>query len=218
MAPFVFRRLCSLLLCVLAFECHVSDGLFEWLKPEQTPPAPTLPAAKDSVPFEMTVADEKFLAEAKQMDLSPLGSCHYKVVAQLKSTCESLSEEQLAKLGVMLFNCQAQVEGRRTYPCTEEMAIKECTAEMDSDTWNAYHIVSNRVRSVCYGTRQLHFRRKAEMTVNALVSGASSQLEAMKDLKVTGVCVLTLFSHLQRSQRSSKPRRALPGSRMAKQS
>ena len=56
---------------------------------------------------------------------------------------------------------------------------------MDSDTWNAYHIVSNRVRSVCYGTRQLHFRRKAEMTVNALISTASSQLDAMNELKVT---------------------------------
>ncbi|KAK0154664.1 Protein brambleberry [Merluccius polli] len=139
----------------------------------------TGPPAKDSVPFEMTIADEKFLAEAKQMDLSPLGSCHYK----LKSTCESLSEEQLAKLGVMLFSCQAESEGRRTYPCTEEMTIKECTAEMDSDTWNAYHIVSNRARAVCYGVRQLHFRRKAEMTVNALISTASSQLDAMKDLK-----------------------------------
>ncbi|CAL8237999.1 unnamed protein product [Boreogadus saida] len=187
MAPFVFRRLCSLLFCVLALRCHVSNGLFEWLKPAQAPPAATLPAigptAKDSIPFEMTIADDKFLAEARQMELSPLGSCHYKVVAQLKSTCESLSEEQLAKLGVMLFNCQAQVEGRPTYPCSEEMSIKECTAEMDSDTWNAYHIVSNRVRSVCYGTRQLHFRRKAEMTVNALISTASSQLDAMNELK-----------------------------------
>uniref|UniRef100_A0A8C5FBP8 Protein brambleberry n=1 Tax=Gadus morhua TaxID=8049 RepID=A0A8C5FBP8_GADMO len=187
MAPFVFRRLCSLLFCMLALRCHVSNGLFEWLKPAQAPPAATLPAigptAKDSIPFEMTIADEKFLAEARQMELSPLGSCHYKVVAQLKSTCESLSEEQLAKLGVMLFNCQAQVEGRPTYPCSEEMSIKECTAEMDSDTWNAYHIVSNRVRSVCYGTRQLHFRRKAEMTVNALISTASSQLDAMNELK-----------------------------------
>ncbi|CAL8254848.1 unnamed protein product [Merluccius merluccius] len=188
MAQFVLRRLCSLLFCVLAFKCHVSSGLFEWLKSaQQTPPAQALPAsgppAKDSVPFEMTIADEKFLAEAKQMDLSPLGSCHYKVVAQLKSTCESLSEEQLAKLGVMLFSCQAESEGRRTYPCTEEMTIKECTAEMDSDTWNAYHIVSNRARAVCYGVRQLHFRRKAEMTVNALISTASSQLDAMKDLK-----------------------------------
>lgn len=45
----------------------------------------------------------------------------FKVIAQLKSTCESLSEEQLAKVGVRLYNCQAQVEGRRTYPCSEEM-------------------------------------------------------------------------------------------------
>ena len=63
---------------------------------------------------------------------------------------------------------------------------------MDSDTWNAYHIVSNRVRSVCYSTRQLHFRRKAEMTVNALISTASSQLDAMNDLKV-GLRVLAFF-------------------------
>lgn len=62
--------------------------------------------------------------------------------------------------------------------------IKECTAGMDSDTWNAYLIVSNRARSVCYATRQQLFRRRAEQTVNALISTATSQLDAMKDLKV----------------------------------
>lgn len=62
--------------------------------------------------------------------------------------------------------------------------IKECTAGMDPDTWNAYHIVSNRARSVCYATRQQLFRRRAEHTVNALISTATSQLDAMKDLKV----------------------------------
>lgn len=55
---------------------------------------------------------------------------------------------------------------------------------MDSDTWNAYHIVSNRARSVCYATRQQLFRHRAEHTVNALISTATSQLDAMKDLKV----------------------------------
>lgn len=62
--------------------------------------------------------------------------------------------------------------------------IKECTADMDSDTWNAYHIISNRARSVCYATRQQLFRRRAEHTVNSLISTATSQLDAMKDLKV----------------------------------
>eukprot|EP00063_Salmo_salar_P003889 XP_013978724.1 PREDICTED: protein brambleberry-like isoform X2 [Salmo salar] len=178
-----------LLVCVLASQCGPVSGLFDWLKPTQ-PGAPALAPSLDpglpegdAQPFEMTVADEKFLAEAKNMELSPLDSCHYRVVAQLKSTCASLSEEQLAKLGVVLFNCQAEVEGRRTYPCTEDMSLKQCTADMDSDTWNAYHIVSNRARSVCYATRQQHFRRRAELTVNALISTATSQLDAMKDLK-----------------------------------
>ncbi|XP_035996921.1 protein brambleberry [Fundulus heteroclitus] len=175
--------------CILA--CPAVTGLFEWLRITQPaadpppPPPPVAPAllAKDAQ-FEMVTADQKFLAEAKQLELSPLDSCHYRVVARLRSSCESLTEENLAKLGVELFNCQAEIEGRRTFPCTEEMTIKECTADMDPDTWNAYHIVSNRARSVCYAARQQLFRRRAELTVNSLISTATSQLDAMKDLKV----------------------------------
>ncbi|KAJ8377039.1 hypothetical protein SKAU_G00076190 [Synaphobranchus kaupii] len=172
-------------LVALSSWCGMAGAFFSWMRKGQNHPATFSIPGPDGYtpPFEMSVADEKFLAEARQMELSPLDSCHYRVVAQLKSTCSSLSEEQLAKLGVVLFNCQSEVEGRRTYPCTEKMTLKECTADMDSDTWNAYHIVSNRARSVCYATRQQHFRRKAEHTVNALISTATSQLEAMQDLK-----------------------------------
>lgn len=180
-----------LIISVLACRCPTVSGLFDWLRRTEAPPATASAPPAAAVPallakdaqFEMATADEKFLAEAKQMELSPLDSCHYRVVARLKASCESLSEEQLAKLGVVLFNCQAEIEGRQTYPCSEEMSIKECTADMDSDTWNAYHIVSNRARSVCYATRQQLFRRRAEHTVNALISTANTQLEAMKDLK-----------------------------------
>uniref|UniRef100_A0A3B4VJR2 Brambleberry n=3 Tax=Seriola dumerili TaxID=41447 RepID=A0A3B4VJR2_SERDU len=182
---------CLLLIITLACQCPSVTGLFEWLRQTEAPPAAAAPPpatvapailAKDAK-FEMATVDEKFLAEAKQMELSPLDSCHHRVVARLKASCESLSEEQLAKLGVVLFNCQAEIEGRQSYTCTDEMSIKECTADMDSDTWNAYHIVSNRARSVCYATRQQLFRRRAEHTVNALISTATSQLDAMKELK-----------------------------------
>ncbi|KAM4738716.1 protein brambleberry [Anableps anableps] len=180
-----------LLITVCMLVCPAVSGLFDWLRITQPPPAAAPPSppvapvllAKDAQ-FEMVTSDERFLAEAKQLELSPLDSCHYRVVARLRSSCESLSEENLAKLGVELFNCQAAIEGRQTFPCTEEMTIKKCTAEMDPDTWNAYHIVSNRARSVCYAARQQLFRRRAEITVNSLISTATSQLDAMKDLKV----------------------------------
>uniref|UniRef100_UPI0037E733F9 protein brambleberry n=1 Tax=Semicossyphus pulcher TaxID=241346 RepID=UPI0037E733F9 len=187
----LIHHLCFLLTIMLGYQCPGVSGLFEWLRRTEAPPAaaappppPVAPAllAKDAQ-FEMATADEKFLADAKHMEISPLDSCHYRVVARLKASCDSLSEEQLAKLGVVLFNCQSESEGRKTYACTDEMTIKECTADMDSDTWNAYHIVSNRARSVCYATRQQLFRRRAEHTVNALISTATNQLDAMKDLK-----------------------------------
>ena len=75
-----------LLVCVLASRCGPVSGLFDWLKQTQ-PGAPVLAPSLvpglpegDAQPFEMTVADEKFLAEAKNMELSPLDSCHYRVM------------------------------------------------------------------------------------------------------------------------------------------
>ncbi|KAM7409302.1 hypothetical protein PAMA_000991 [Pampus argenteus] len=190
MGRLLLHRLYFLLIGLLACQCPAVSALFEWLRRTDHPPAaPPPPAAAapailtKHAQFEITTADEKFLAEAKQLELSPLDGCHHRVVSRLKASCESLSEEQLAKLGVVLFNCQAEIEGRRTFSCTEEMSLKECTQDMDSDTWNAYHIVSNRARSVCYATRQQLFRRRAEHTVNALISTATSQLDAMKELK-----------------------------------
>ncbi|KAM4029470.1 protein brambleberry-like isoform 1-T2 [Anomaloglossus baeobatrachus] len=182
------RHVCLLFLVVLL--PAGSGAFFGWFTRKsssvssapQKEPAPD-PLSLPSAPFEMTTTDEKFLAEAKIMELSPLDSCHYKVVSHLRASCTDMSEEEIAKLGVSLFNCQAEVEGRRTYPCTEHMTLAECTTPMDPDTWNAYHIVSNRARSVCYATRQLHFRRRTELTVNTLVSTAMNQLETMKMLK-----------------------------------
>ncbi|KAM4549337.1 protein brambleberry isoform 2-T2 [Odontesthes bonariensis] len=187
MGQLLLHRL-QLLLTVCMLTCPAASGLFEWLRqtpppPAAAPPSPAAAPLREDAQFELVTADEKFLAEAKQLELSPLDGCHYRVVAQLKSNCETLSEENLAKLGVALFNCQSDIEGRRTFPCSEEMTIKECTADMDSDTWSAYHIVSNRARAVCYATRQQLFRRRAEHTVNALISTATNQLNTMKDLK-----------------------------------
>jgi len=94
-----------------------------------------------SSPFEMKVADDKFLLEASiAKDLSALDACHHRVVSELEGRCSDLSEEELAKLSVHLFNCQAAVEKRPTYSCTSDMAIADCTSNMDSTTWNAYQV------------------------------------------------------------------------------
>lgn len=42
------------------------------------------PRSMPSAPFEMITNDEKFLAEAKQLEMSPLDSCHYQVTPGAK--------------------------------------------------------------------------------------------------------------------------------------
>ena len=61
-------------------------------------------------------------------------------------------------------------------------SLADCTQPMDSHTWNTYHIISNRARSVCYATRQQQFRRQTEMAVNKLSEATIGQLQAMQDL------------------------------------
>ena len=63
-------------------------------------------------------------------------------------------------------------------------SMAECTQIMDPHTWNAYHIISNRARSVCYATRRQQFEMKTENVVNRLASSAEDQIDKMWKLKV----------------------------------
>ena len=56
---------------------------------------------------------------------------------------------------------------------------------MDANTWNSYHIISNRARSICYATRQQQFRLKTEFTVNKLANQAENQMHLMNHLQVS---------------------------------
>ena len=55
---------------------------------------------------------------------------------------------------------------------------------MDSDIWNAYHIISNRARSICYSMRQTEFRMQTEKTVNHLANAALENVNMLKNLAV----------------------------------
>ena len=101
------------------------------------------------------------------------------MVLKLKSDCDKMNDEQLAKMAVHLLNCQSYVEGRQIFPCTDDMSIGECTRSMDSDTWTSYHLMSNRAKAVCYSIRQMQFRGMAEHTVNRLMDVARDQLKTL---------------------------------------
>ncbi|KAF5288838.1 hypothetical protein FQA39_LY03717 [Lamprigera yunnana] len=139
------------------------------------------------VPYEVSVSDEKFISEAIQLTgvtPSELDFCQHRVVLKLQTSCDKMNDEELAKMAVMLLNCQSAVEGRKVYPCSETMSIKDCTVNMDPDTWNSYHLMSNRARAVCYIIRQTQFRGLTEYTINKLMSAAQDQLVNLNKISV----------------------------------
>ncbi|XP_042239343.1 protein brambleberry-like isoform X2 [Homarus americanus] len=184
--------------------CH--GGLFTWLFKAKTKEKQPIVISSDTafgntnedagvvtevvlaakIPFEIKSSDEKFLMEAAaytSLKLSELDVCHHKVILGLQTSCAELTEEDLSKVAVNLLNCQSVAEGRPIYPCTSDMTISDCTKDMDPNTWNAYHIVSNRARAVCYASRQEQFGAKTQMAVNMLMHTAEEQIKSMDDLQ-----------------------------------
>lgn len=51
---------------------------------------------------------------------------------------------------------------------------------MNGDTWNAYHLMTNRAKAVCMSVLQDQFRGLTELTVNKLMSTAHEQLKLSK--------------------------------------
>ncbi|XP_012271114.1 protein brambleberry [Orussus abietinus] len=168
---------------------HAEASLFDWIwnnSPRESTALIADGVPLIAIPYESATEDEKFLQEAAKLTeirvSSALESCQHKVIIQIQS-CAQMSEEELGKLSVNLLNCQSAVEGRKMFPCTAEMSLKQCTTDMDADTWNAYHLMSNRARAVCYAARNMQFRALTELTVNKLMSTTHSQIKTLSSLK-----------------------------------
>ncbi|KAK4301661.1 hypothetical protein Pmani_026218 [Petrolisthes manimaculis] len=182
-------------------------GIFSWLFKKKTPPSDpaiitpnnndnngynsaadvdTDVAVSAKIPFELKSTDEKFLMEAAaytSLQMSDLDVCHHKVILGLQKACGELNEEDLSRVAVNLLNCQSVAENRPIFPCTSDMPLSACTSQMDGNSWNAYHIVSNRARAVCYAARQQQFTAHTQMAVNKLMASAQDQIRTMDGLQ-----------------------------------
>nr|CAD7571072.1 unnamed protein product [Timema californicum] len=116
---------------------------------------------------------------------------HRNVVLKLRSSCITMSEEEVAKMSVKLLNCQSATEGRQQFPCTDDMVVVLFSIIM----WNTYHLMNNRALAVCHSVKNMQFRALNEMTVNKLMTAAHDQLASMESLKESQVKVQTMTSH-----------------------
>ncbi|XP_053662005.1 protein brambleberry-like [Anopheles marshallii] len=174
-----------LLLLITGFKPSTTSFL-EYIWPtEENGDASTAVDSFPSVPYELTDGEENFIREASKWigtHLSKLDLCHHRIILKLKKSCHELNAEQLGKLSVWLLNCQSDSEGRSMFPCLDEMSLSQCTERMDPNTWNAYHLITNRAKAVCASVRHEQFRGLTELTVNKLMTTAHEQVRLMDEL------------------------------------
>ncbi|KAI4465757.1 protein gamete expressed 1 [Holotrichia oblita] len=178
--------ICMSLTCSNAFVSEYFKGVTEFFGFNKEQPTEAIVGEfNKGVLYEVSTVDEKFISEAAKLTgvaLSELDKCQQRIILQLNKGCNQMNDEDVSKMAVMLLNCQSSIEGRRVYHCTHEMAIKECTKNMDPDTWNTYHLMTNRVRAVCYTARQSQFIGLTEHTINKLVDTTRSQVHTLDKL------------------------------------
>lgn len=76
------------------------------------------------IQFELPTDNAEFLKDALRLIDAPrdtLDYCTHRIVMTLKKNCNQLGLEEIGKLGVMMLNCQLELEGRTIYPCKPEM-------------------------------------------------------------------------------------------------
>ena len=101
--------------------------------------------------------------------------CWKSAVARLNATCKLLSDVEQSKLAVEFANCHLEKSGRTTYPCTDDMSVKECTLDMDSVAFQTYTEFFTHTTHICYFLQSELWQERTENTV-ARLSHTSDQV------------------------------------------
>ena len=76
--------------------------------------------------------------------------CWRTAVASLNETCRHLSQSARQRLAIAFANCHWSSAGRRTYQCTDEMSIVNCTIEMTESAFDVYTQFFNHIEDACF--------------------------------------------------------------------
>lgn len=188
--PLIHISWLAVALILVCLPTSTNAGIFDYFLPNRGATnqhaSNALENVLPAVPYELAANDEQFIREGAKLigigQLSGLDMCHQRVVLTLQKSCADMNAEQMGKLAVMLLNCQSDTEARPLFPCTDAMSLQQCTEPMDANTWNAYHLVTNRAKAVCTTVRHDQFRGLTELTVNRLMEAARDQVQLMQSV------------------------------------
>ncbi|EGC39990.1 hypothetical protein DICPUDRAFT_147134 [Dictyostelium purpureum] len=117
--------------------------------------------------------------------------CLRECLEEMHSSCSDMDDTSTSRLAVKLTNCHLEKSGLKTYRCTSQMTVKECTGSMDQVSFLSYTNFYISTQHVCHYIHQEYFNKKTEQSVNKLIDSTvlsintldyiSSQSEGVSD-------------------------------------
>ncbi|KAF2070694.1 hypothetical protein CYY_007995 [Polysphondylium violaceum] len=98
------------------------------------------------------------------------------------SGCRGMDDIARSRLAVKLSNCHLLKSNHKTYPCTYDMSISECTMHMDQLSFVTYTNFYISTENICYYLLNEVFQQKTEDSINRLYDSTINTLESMQDL------------------------------------
>ena len=106
--------------------------------------------------------------------------CWREAVRGLDLSCKQLSDIQQSRLAVAFANCHLEKSGRQTYPCNDDMTIRECTGDMDHDAYQTYTHFFTHTGHICYFLQIELWQGRTEGLIGRLSDTSSQAVEKLE--------------------------------------
>ena len=145
--------------------------------------APTVSTDQSSIPVLGVDKSRLEMGEAQLRELENKAEhspCWREAVSRLDISCKQLSDIQQSRLAVTFANCHLNKSGKQTYPCNDEMTIRECTEDMDQNAYQTYTHFFTHTGHICYFLQIELWQGRTEGLIGRLSHTSSQAVEKME--------------------------------------
>jgi hypothetical protein len=94
--------------------------------------------------------------------------CWKKAIANLEVGCKKLTDIEQSYLAVDFTNCHLKKSGKKTYNCSRDKSIEECTRDMEDLAFTAYTTFFTHTTNICFYLQSQAWQERTENTVSKL--------------------------------------------------
>ncbi|KXJ10981.1 Protein brambleberry [Exaiptasia diaphana] len=127
--------------------------------------------------------------------------CWKEAIANLEVGCKKLTDIEQSYLAVDFTNCHLKKSGRRTYNCSRDKSIEDCTGNMDDTAFNAYTTFFTHTTNICFYLQSQAWQQRTEDTVSKL---SKTSEEVAGQLEHSLKNQLNVLKHQNQSLRNQK--------------